>query len=1002
MKTSTWITPLLSIILMFSSCKRDESEVLRIVSPMPTGTIPANSVITLAFSKGIVPMDSANQWTSTPYVEFTPPVAGKFAWQDSSRLVFSPDVPFAGDTKFKAKLNTSLLTQLSGTKKFASPDEFVFATESFALRTAEFFYDRLGEKREVGIKANLEFTYAVNPQDVLSHMKLSIDREPKQIAKMAAIEKSKVIAIEIGTMTQLEKERVITIEFDDKLISPETNTSIKMEQPFVYKLPGLEELKIYGHDFGFDGTTSWIKIKTSQEVDKPSVKSFLTIEPVREYTVETDNQGITLRGKFEPGVPFHLLIKKGMESVLGGKTQNDYDADIVVGNVAPSFRFASASGVYMLMSGQRDIEIKTVNLPKVLVRVSQIFQNNLVYFLDGGRSYDYYYDDYYEGDEGYSRYRYRYTVGSYGRQLSYDSIEVKNVSNQEVSTFFTLNPFLNTGYKGFYLVEIANPAQPWRSTAKLISVSDLGLIVKQSADEVLVFATSLDSNEPVSGVQVSLISHNNQVIVAQKSDKDGVARFSNFKATAKDFVLKLVTAELEDDFNFINLADYRVETSRYDVDGKHDAQKVYDAFFYGDRNIYRPGEKVICSAIVRNLTNDIPAKLPVRVKVFNPRGTMVNEQQYSLNEQGSFEMSYQTLASSLSGDYRLELYTGNNIWLASYQVSVEDFVPDRLRVNLTPSKETSRPGETIKYELQALNFFGPPASGRNWEFEGTFSIIPYISKAFPAFRFYDDAATNYQSNPEIYTGKTDENGKATIEFALPKNMTSTGLLRARGRVGVFDESGRPVYQIAQTIIYPKDYYIGILNQGAYYVNPNTPQTIQLIAVDPTDKPINGFKAKIDLLRYEWHSVLRQHPQTNTLRYVSERRELLVKSDQVTLSDKPITYTYTTPRSGEYVVRVSKDGDTGYNQFQFYSYSWGTSDITSFQIDPEARVEMVFDKKVYTPGDKTKILFQAPFNGKMLVTVERGKVFSYRYLNVVNNAASMEISVDDKFLPNVYV
>jgi uncharacterized protein YfaS (alpha-2-macroglobulin family) len=100
--------------------------------------------------------------------------------------------------------------------------------------------------------------------------------------------------------------------------------------------------------------------------------------------------------------------------------------------------------------------------------------------------------------------------------------------------------------------------------------------------------------------------------------------------------------------------------------------------------------------------------------------------------------------------------------------------------------------------------------------------------------------------------------------------------------------------------------------------------------------------------------------------------------------------------------VSKDGDTGYNQVQFYAYSWGTSDITSFEIDPEARVEIVLDKPLYAPGDKARILFQTPFNGKMLVTVERNRVYSHRFLDVQNNAASMEMDVDEQYLPNVYV
>ena len=995
----------IALLLLLSSCSRKEAEILRLTSDLPNGIIPQTEVLRFTFSKAVMKIDSANQWTTTPFVEFSPAIPGKFVWQDSSILIFSPDGPLPGDSRFTGKLNTALLLQLSGMKSFDGKKEFSFGTESFALIKAEFFYDRLGEKRQVGIKANLDFTYAVNPQDVAGTIKLLIDKEPRTISKVNSTEKSRTIAIEIGVVTQLEKEREISIDFGSDLVSPETNTHIRMDRPFVYRMPGLEELKIYGHEVGLDGTSSWIRIKTSQEVDKATIQPFLVLDPVREYTIASDAQGFTLRGKFEPGTPFRLTIKQGLESVLGGKTQNAYEADIVVGNIAPSFSFTSKSGIYMLLSGQRSIEIKSINLPKINVRVSQIFQNNLVFFLDQGRSYDYDYGEDYEGDEGYSssyHRKFRYNVGEYGRVLSSDSIKVASAMNQEVTTLLDLKPFMNTGYKGFYLVEIANPAEAWRSTSKLVSVSDIGLIVKKSATELAVFATSLESNEPVTGATINVVSTNNQVIASLKTDGDGVARFGNFEELCKDFTPKLITAELDNDFNFIHLADYRVETSRYDVDGKYDVANVFDAFLYGDRNIYRPGEKIYLSGIVRNLTHDLPAQMPVRLKVFSPQGTLLRESQHTLNEQGSFETSFQTLPTAQTGSFRFELYTGNSLYLTSYGVSVEDFVPDRLKVKLTASAEKAMPGEKITYDLEALNFFGPPAAGRNYELEGSFSIIPYTSKAFPSFRFSDDAATNYQGKPEVYTGKTDNEGKASIEFPLPDVLTSTGLLRARGRIGVFDESGRPVYQVAQTTVYPKEYFIGVLNQGSYYINPNTPQKMQIIAVDVNDKPLNGFKAKVDLYRFEWHSVLRQAPQTNTLRYVSEKNEILVKSDKITLADKPVEFTYSVPRSGEYAVRVSKDGDAGYNQFYFYSYSWGSSDITSFEVDPEARIDMVFDKKVYAPGDKAKILFQAPFNGKMLVTVERNQVYSYRYLDVANNAASMEITVDEKFLPNVYV
>ena len=990
--------------ITYLSCTGPDTQALRLTSDLPSGVISRDAVIMLTFSRGVVPPDSLNLWTNTPFVEFTPAIPGKFVWQDTARLVFSPDLPFAGDAKFSGKLNTTLLKAMAHATSFKGGDEFTFSTGRFTLKTAEFFYDRVGEKRQVGIRANLEFTYLVNPQDIAGSIRLTVDGAPQQIARVVTQEKNRLIAIEVGTVSQLEKSRAITIAFDDKLVSPETSTRIWMESPFTYQLPPLAELKIYGHEAGFDGVTSWIKVRTSQEVDAAVAKAGLTIEPLREFTVTDDGMGFTIRGKFEPGTAFRLLIRKGLESVLGGKTQNDYPADVVIGNIAPSFRFTSSSGIYMLMGGRRILEVKTVNMPKLFVRVSQVFQNNLVFFLDNGRSYDYYEGDDAGDEEGGGDWRakYRYYLGNYGRQLSVDTIVTGGGANQEMTSFIDMNRFLNNGYRGFYLVEIANPAEPWRTTSKLVSISDLGIIVKQSPDEVMVFVVSLVTNLPVSGAVVTLVSTNNQVIASARSGSDGEVKFSNYRAAAKDFALKLVTAESENEFNFISLADYRVENSRFDVGGKRDAQGVYDAFLYGDRNIYRPGEKVIASGIVRNLNEALPGGMPVKVKISSPRGQVVSEQQYALNEEGSFETSWQTQPTSPTGDYRLELYTGNSTFLTSYRVSVEDFVPDRLRLTLTASQESARPGDRIRYDLLALNFFGPPAAGRNWEFEGSFDALPYLSKRFPAFRFFDAAAKNYSANPETYTGKTDEQGKATVEFAMPKDLTSTGLLRGKGRIAVFDESGRPVYQLAQTIVYPKDYFIGLRNQGAYYVSPNTPQKVQIVAVDPADRPIAGFRAKIELIRHEWHSVLRQHEGTNTLRFVSERIEIVERTDHITLPDTSFDYTYMTPRSGDYVLRVSKEGDTGYNQFSFYSYSWGTTDVTSFEVNPEARVDIVFDKPVYAPGEKARVLFQTPFNGRMLVTVERNRQFSYRYLDVANNAASMDLTVDEKFLPNAYV
>jgi hypothetical protein len=602
MKTNMPQLSLFMLAILVISCGGPDPGFLRVTSALPSGVVGRDAVISLTFSRGVVPQDSVNQLTATPYIEFTPSIPGKFVWEDTTKLVFSPDGQLTGDTRFTAKINTKLLASTAGATGYDGPDEFSFSTESFTLKQAEFFYDRIGEKREVGIRMNLEFTYAVNPQDIPGALTLTIDKAPQKLNRVVTNDPGRVIAVEVGTVKQLDRPREMALTFSDGLVSPETGTRLRMEKAFTTTMAALGELQILGHEFGTDGSASWIKIRTSQEVDQAVALKYVKLDPVRPFTVRNDGDGFTLQGAFEPGAAFRLVAESGMESVLGGKTLHPYEADIVIGNVAPSFGFSSPSGVYMLLGGAKKIDVKTVNMNRLAVRFSQVFQNNLVFFLDGGRYYDYSYGEYddEEGEGGRAITRkYRYMVGNYGHQLRFDTLKIDAAVNREVTTQLDLSPVLGSGYKGFYVVEIADPAQAWRSTSKLISVSDLGLIVKQSGDEVLVFVTNLMTTEPASGVQVSLISTSNQVIVSGKTDGSGVARFSNYRTSSGDFTLKLVTAEAENDFNFINLDDYRVETSRYDVAGRRDAGGQYDAVLYGDRNIYRPGEKMLVSGVVR-------------------------------------------------------------------------------------------------------------------------------------------------------------------------------------------------------------------------------------------------------------------------------------------------------------------------------------------------------------------------------------------------------------------
>ena len=78
------------------------------------------------------------------------------------------------------------------------------------------------------------------------------------------------------------------------------------------------------------------------------------------------------------------------------------------------------------------------------------------------------------------------------------------------------------------------------------------------------------------------------------------------------------------------------------------------------------------------------------------------------------------------------------------------------------------------------------------------------------------------------------------------------------------------------------------------VRPLAPATVEarrLWLLINDDKAIGGFRAKVDILRKEWHTVLRMHPETKSLRYVSEEQEIPVHTEELSLGNGPTEYTY---------------------------------------------------------------------------------------------------------------
>jgi uncharacterized protein YfaS (alpha-2-macroglobulin family) len=475
--------------------------------------------------------------------------------------------------------------------------------------------------------------------------------------------------------------------------------------------------------------------------------------------------------------------------------------------------------------------------------------------------------------------------------------------------------------------------------------------------------------------------------------------FKDIEDDIEGFTPRLITAELGEDFNYIDLRETGIETSRFDVGGITQYSLNYKAFIYSERNLYRPGEQVNLTGIVRNDKVNLVEPMPVLVKLFTPTGKVFEEYKRTLNTEGSFEIKIDLPDYAQTGEYSADVYTGSKKLIAAYKFSVEEFVPDKIRVTLSKEKEIAYAGDKVPIKINAEYLFG--AKGANLKYDVTVNMSHrnFYSKKFSKFNFSDNSFS--QTDIESYTldGNLDENGEAEFVYIVPSDITGGGIITGTAFVSVFDLTGRPVNRAISFDVYPKKYFVGI-NAPGYYFGTDKQLSFQLVAVDEKDEVINDFDAKVELVRYEWQTVLKKD-RYGKYYYGSEQKE-------VKEWDKPLTingatdYKFSVSRSGRYELRVYKTGQNDYVRKTFYAYGWGRSTASTFEVDKEGRVDIVFDKEVYEPGENAKVLFTTPFSGKLLVTLERNGIYDYQFVEVNNKSTEVNIPVSVDYMPNVYV
>ncbi len=944
------------------------------------------------FNKELYPDSMLGRWDSTVYMEIEPAVKGLFKWNNANVLSFSPAEGFMPGTEYTAKL-TSKIVDHSKTKWSYDKTAIHFHTSPLKVTAANLSWTRGSNVSNIVVQLDMTFNYEVNLAEASNKLKLSSGGNNISIIATNA-GNGKTLSVQFMPVNDKDEETPLKINLDKGIpVTGSKYISVK-DTSFTAGIPSRYNMSVTSVTAQHTGTEGIITVTTSQPVLENNLKAAISISPQVPFEVTLSDGGFIINSsKLLASQMYTMTISRGLEGSFGGKMKSDHTEQVSFGKLKPTINFINTKGMYLSSAGYKNVQLNIVNVSQVEVSVIKVFENNLEHFMRGGSSNGYHYD---EGDDEGGGYQY-FDTENLSDTIYHRTYETSKLPNQNAAHTLHLD-FEDKlkGYNGVYVVQVRSKEHNWVQESKIISISDIGIIVKEERDNIYVFTNSIHTTEAMPGVAISFVSTTNQKVYSATTDGSGVAVFKNISATAPGFRIGMVTAKKGEDFTFVWFDKTRIGTSRFDVGGRIPSETGLIAMIYPERNLYRPGEAIHLSTIVRNDQWNPEPDMPVKIKLSMPNGKEFAMLQKILNDQGSCEVTFNPPPTALTGNYLVEVFTGNNVLLNSYNISVEEFMPDRMKATLKLDKADYKPGETITMQLQADNLFGTPAAGRNYHCEMNLSKTSFSSDKFPDYSF--DMNNEFNFNTDSHEGKTDDKGAATQVFKLDGVTADAGMLNGNILATVFDETGRPLHRYEHFTVYTQPLFVGLKSQQEY-ISSNTPTRIGLVALDKNGTPQNA-EVQITVIRKHWHTVIQQ--DGGSYRYVSVSEDQVEVNQKMQVSGVGTMYGFTPKQSGEYQVRVFINGSNNYVAKTFYAYGWGDTEYSSFEVNNEGNVEIKTDKKEYNTGDKVSALFTTPFEGKILVTLERDHMIKYYYLNTKNKSASLSFGADEIYMPNVYI
>lgn len=979
----------------------------------PEGVLPKELV--LEFPRSLFP-EGSEPGQGTAYT-LEPALPGRLSTRGTSTLVFTPARPFAPGTRYTFSLTALELPE--GTLKPPAQGAW-----SHSFSTPAFSFLRLAPRefnlRQGRIKVELLFSGPVELAAVRRLASFQVAGQPISEVKLATTSEPHVLS---ATLVHPQLKPAATLRFQLKqgaAAAGSRDTAPAAQEQL--ELRGGKRLDITAAFVREGNTGHYLELRCSDaEAEAPEPRQedeeehyyydygvdprrcmleaseaadAIRFKPAATLSVSPTRRGFRIFGDFKRGT-YSMRIAAGTTSVGGGTLMATYEKTFSIPARQPQLSFAS-TGRYLPRGAWRNLPLNHLNLDSVALTVRHVPVENLVFWMSE------------EGNEA--------ATERTSNVLAKTTLALKGAEDTLATTYVDVASLVPANTRG--LVEISATGGS-RSAASRILLTRLSLVAKRSPaslegklpEEVRVWALDIDSTEPLSGVEVSLLKKSGQAVARCTTSGVQGCRLEVPAAgvdTAEPFAL---LARQGEELTYLKYSELRADLAGFSVFGEpFRSEQAYRATLYSDRGVYRPGEVAHVVAVLRTQEDSAPpASMPVELEVVDPRERSLKKLTLKTNEAGLVSLDVPFEAYQDTGRHTVKLRVGGRE-VARHDFNVEEFVPERMKVTARTEREGYLQGEEVPVGVQAAYLFGGSAQG---------SPVQATCRLEPA-SFTPEQNAQYTYGPwkqaaakEAVLGQVeaalDDQGQAMVRCpALQQAGGFKGMAWLVARVGVLEAgSGRSTAGVARVPVHPEPYYLG-LQANADKVERGKPFTVSGVVVDwkgaPYAKAVPPLEVEYLRLEEEYGLVYDEEQGEETyqrfLRPVREGRSTLKAeggrfSLQVTPGEDAAGYLVRV-KAGQAQTDLQLEG-----QGRYYWWYGDSSRVDQTPRPAKATVLRLELPKSARVGKAVPVKLKVPYRGRVLFTVETDRVVTADWVAVGPGEVSWSFT-PSAFTPNVYV